>query len=313
RARLNAPHRTPRRQFHPGRCSRANQPAAQTRSRPASLARYSAASAAAIRVERSTAGGTSSATPTLTVIRRGTPPGATCAAGTAARSRSANAAAASAPGPSSSTANSSPPMRAATSSLLTGVLMLPAVGRSTTSPALGTRDLALEDLAEMAPVVQLGECVVGGELVDLLMVPGLDVAVADELEDALADHDVVAVGQHRLGHGLVVHARGIGGAEVADPERVALKPHPAMRARDAAVGNHQVRFVRAADQHRLLAQVHASPQPLAVDDDQAGTTPAAVAGSIAVDGALGGGELVGSGHVAGGFLEGRVYPVDGRR
>src|SRR5690606_35439054 len=129
----------------------------------------------------------------------------------------------------------------------------------------------------------------------------------------LADHDVVAVGQHRLGHRLVVDPGRVGGAEVADPVFVALQPYLAMRARDAAVGNHQVGLVRAADQHRLPAKVDAPSQTLAVDDDQAGTTPAAVAGSIAVDGALGGGELVGSGHVAGGFLEGRVYPVDGRR
>src|SRR5690606_6660119 len=112
-----------------------------------------------------------------------------------------------------------------------------------------------------------------------LVVPGLDVAVADELEDALADHDVVAVGQHRLGHRLVVDPGRVGGAEVADPVLVALQPYLAMRARDAAVGDDQVGLVRAADQHRLPAKVDAPSQTLAVDDDQAGTTPAAVAGS----------------------------------
>src|SRR3546814_3342813 len=104
-------------------------------------------------------------------------------------------------------------------------------------------------LEEVAAVAQVGQRVAGGELVDLLVVVRLHAGVADELEDAFADRDVVAVGQHGLGDRGVVDAGGVGRAEIEDAVLVAVAPDLAVLARYALVGNAQVGFLRTPDQH----------------------------------------------------------------
>src|SRR3546814_6120684 len=96
-----------------------------------------------------------------------------------------------------------------------------------------------------------------------------DVCSSDLLEDAFADGDVVAVGQHGLGDGGVVDAGGIGRAEVADAVLVAVAPDLAVLARYALVGDAQVGFLRTPDQHARGVDVRASAQPGAVDHDHA--------------------------------------------
>src|SRR3546814_9620167 len=71
------------------------QDSTQTRLRPSSLARYSAASAAAIRPARLSCADDSSAMPLLMVIRCDSPPGVHVSAAPAARRRSAKTYAAS--------------------------------------------------------------------------------------------------------------------------------------------------------------------------------------------------------------------------
>src|SRR3546814_19693120 len=97
-----------------------------------------------------------------------------------------------------------------------------------------------------------------------------DVCSSDLLEDAFADGDVVAVGQHGLGDGGVVDAGGIGRAEVADAVLVAVAPDLAVLARYALVGDAQVGFLRTPDQHARGVDVRASAQPGPVDHDQTG-------------------------------------------
>src|SRR5690606_5601775 len=125
-------------------------------------------------------------------------------------------------------------------------------------------------LAEVAAVEQVAQRVVRGELVDLFVVAGFDAGLADELEDALADGDVVAVGQVARVEALVIDRDRIGRAEIADAIDVALAPDPAMLARDALVADGEIGVVGAADEHRRILHVDAPPQALAVDDHEAG-------------------------------------------
>src|SRR3546814_616112 len=119
-----------------------------------------------------------------------------------------------------------------------------ATGVSLTRGGGGGGAFALHVRGGGAGVGQGGQRVAGGELVDLLVVVRLHAGVADELEDAFADCDVVAVGQHGLGDRGVVDAGGVGRAEIEDAVLVAVAPDLAMLARDALVGDAQVRLLR---------------------------------------------------------------------
>src|SRR3546814_6549127 len=137
----------------------------------------------------------------------------------------------------------------------------------------------------------------------------------DELEDAFADGDVVAVGQHGLGDGGVVDAGGIGRAEVADAVLVAVAPDLAVLARYALVGDAQVGFLRTPDQHARGVDVRASAQPGAVDHDHARRARHRAVRAVAEQGALGGfGLAVSVVHVAasGTGLQCSGNPVAGR-
>ena len=93
-------------------------------------------------------------------------------------------------------------------------------------------DLALERLDEVAAVEHLGEAVDRGEPIDLLVVGVLDVVAAEELEDAAADLDEVAVAQHVLVDHLVVDVGAVGRPHVAQHDRVAGVDDLAVVARD---------------------------------------------------------------------------------
>ena len=151
------------------------------------------------------------------------------------------------------------------------------------------RDFLVGHLDEMAAVVDLGQRVVGGELVDLLVVARFHAVLADELEDALADGDLVAVGQHGVaGDAGFVHAGGVGRAEVADAVAAGVAPDPAMFARHALVDDDQVDLLRAADHDRRLVDVGAPAEALAMDHHHACRARRGPQGSVAQHGALGG-------------------------
>ncbi len=163
--------------------------------------------------------------------------------------------------------------------------------------AHGAGDFAIDRFDEVAAVVEVGQRVVGGELVDLLVVVRLHAGVADELEDALAQGQVIAVGQDRLLDRAIVEAGGIGRVQIAYPVLIAVAPDLAMQARHAPVRDVQVGLARAPDHHRLRIDVGAPAQPLALDDHHAGRARAGRTRSIAEDRALGG--LVFGGHASG--------------
>src|SRR5690606_38242579 len=156
-------------------------------------------------------------------------------------------------------------------------------------------------LEEMAAVAQVGQRVAGGELVDLLVVVRFYAGVADELEEAFADGNVVAVGEDALRDRRVVEAGGVGRAQVADAVLVAVAPDLAVLARDALVGDAQVGFLRTPDQHARGVDVGASAEPGAVDHDHAGRTRHRAMRAVAEQGALRGfGWAVAVVHVAAG-------------
>ena len=159
--------------------------------------------------------------------------------------------------------------------------------------AHGARDLLLHRFDEMAAVVHLGQRIVGGELVDLLVVTRLHAAVADELQDALAQGDVVAVDQRRLRHRRIVQPGGVGGAEVAHPVGVAVAPELAVQARDAVVRDVQVGLLRAAHAHPGGVDVRTPAQAFAVDHHHAGRARRGRPRTVAQDGPLRGGWIVG--------------------
>src|SRR5688500_12390950 len=113
--------------------SRAADQPAITRSRPARLARRRAWSARSTSASMGSSGPVAFATPTDT-LTPGTPRSPRSSSRTASRTRSPTSRATAGPGFRSSTANSSPPMRAGTSSSRTAAVMAPATERSTWSP-----------------------------------------------------------------------------------------------------------------------------------------------------------------------------------
>src|SRR5690606_12297613 len=104
--------------------------------------------------------------------------------------------------------------------------------------------------------------------------------------------DVVAVGQHGLVDRYVVDTGGVGRAQVADAAFIALEPDLAVLARDALVGDAQVRLLRAAHQHARIADVRARTQAFTVDHDHARRARRCDMRAVAGQGALRGFEGV---------------------
>ena len=130
-------------------------------------------------------------------------------------------------------------------------------------------DLALERLDEVAPVEDLREAVDRGEPVDLLVVRVLDVVAGEELEDAAADLDEVAVAQHVLVDHLVVDVGAVGRPHVAQHDRVAGVDDLAVVARHRFLIDLDVGLRRPADDDLRPVEVELLAELEAVDDDQA--------------------------------------------
>ena len=126
------------------------------------------------------------------------------------------------------------------------------------------RDFLVDQFDEMPAVVQLGQRVVRGELVDLLVVAGLDAGVADELEDGFAQGDVVAIGGEGSSSvtGSSLKQGAIGRPQVTQPVGIAIAPDLAVAARHRLVRNVQVGLLRAPDGDRLAYSISARlPRP----------------------------------------------------
>ena len=111
--------------------------------------------------------------------------------------------------------------------------------------------LAVEELRQVALVVDLGQAVEDREPVDLLVVLGLDVAAGQEAVDAVADAQVVAVleqpGSVEL---LVVDERAVGALQVADVVASSVRLDAGVAARDGVVVDADVAVVAAAEHER---------------------------------------------------------------
>jgi len=77
-------------------------------------------------------------------------------------------------------------------------------------------ELALEELEQMALVVQTGQSVEDRQLVELIVVGGLDVGPGEELLDGVADAQLVAVPERLAHHALVVDEAAVGAAEILE-------------------------------------------------------------------------------------------------
>jgi len=86
--------------------------------------------------------------------------------------------------------------------------------------ALSTRDLAVRELLEITPIVDLRQTVKDGHAVDLFVVRGLEVMCGQVLEDRAADLDQRAVLERRARHGLRADPRAVRAAQVLEPPRV---------------------------------------------------------------------------------------------
>lgn len=137
---------------------------------------------------------------------------------------------------------------------------------------LGAGDFLVEELGEMTPVTETGQGVVGRQLVDLFVVSGFDRGVTDELQDHLAERDVITVLEHYFKDLLLVHPGGVGRTEVCDAVIVTFSPEPTMPARHALVRQAKVSILGASNDHRIGADVDAPAQALTTDHHHAGRT-----------------------------------------
>jgi len=131
-------------------------------------------------------------------------------------------------------------------------------------------ELALEELAERALVVNPRETILDGHLVDGLVVGRLDVVAREELEDRVADPQQVAVRQPLGRDGQVVDERAVRALQVDDDEGAVVRAlDPGVEARDGVRFHDDVGLGRAADEEGRAAQSEAPSELLPVDLDQA--------------------------------------------
>jgi hypothetical protein len=118
--------------------------------------------------------------------------------------------------------------------------------------ARAARDLALEELEEVALVVGAGQGVHDRHLVDLFVVARLDAGARQELEDRRADLQEVSVAQYRARHRHVVDVRAVGRLQVLDRPGIAVAKHARVAPRHRIAIDLDV-AIRAAPEHDLVA------------------------------------------------------------
>ena len=133
-------------------------------------------------------------------------------------------------------------------------------------------DLALEVVHQVALVVQAGQGIEDRQPVQLLVVIGLDIAAGQEAVQAVADPEVVAIGQRGPFRGRVVDEGPVGALQVRGQITVDVQVEPRMAARDREIVDGDVTVIAAAQDDRFLFQevAGAHRQPGRVDMDQAG-------------------------------------------
>ena len=154
-------------------------------------------------------------------------------------------------------------------------------------PAVPRRavDLALEVVHQVPLVVQAGQRVVDRQPVQLLVVLGLDVAAGQEAVQAVADAEIIAVGQRGVLRGRVVDERPVGALQVGDHVAVDVQVEPRVTARDRMVEDGDVAIVAAAQDDRPPLEQVARPHRQAgrIDVDQAGIIAGPREGSLQLD------------------------------
>ena len=132
------------------------------------------------------------------------------------------------------------------------------------------RELLFEKLEELAAVVEIGQRIDRRELVDFFVIARLDRRAIHELEHAAADRDVIAVLELGLDDRLVVEERLVGRIQILDAKTRRLAPDLRMLARHAALQDLELALRPAADHQRLIADVDALAETLALQHDEAG-------------------------------------------
>src|SRR5262249_6080206 len=137
--------------------------------------------------------------------------------------------------------------------------------------------LAVEELQQVALVVDVGQGVDDRQPVDLLVVLGLDVAAGEVAVDAVADAQVVAVFEPGAQGRRVVDEGAVGALQVSDVVAVGAGLDAGVAARHRVVVDAQVAVAGAADDYGPVAQrvarLHAGAGR--VDVDHAGVAAAA--------------------------------------
>ena len=146
-------------------------------------------------------------------------------------------------------------------------------------------DLALEVVHQVALVVQAGQGIEDRQPVQLLVVIGLDIAAGQEAVQAVADPEVVAIGQRGLFRGRVVDEGPVGAFQVRGQITVDVQVEPRVAARDREIMDGDVTVIAATQDDRLLLQevAGAHRQPGRVDMDQAGVLAGSREGPLRLD------------------------------
>ena len=112
------------------------------------------------------------------------------------------------------------------------------------------RQLAVEELQQVALVVDVGQGVDDGQAIDFLVVLRLDVAAGQEAVDAVADAQVIAVLELADRGGHVVDEGAVGALQIDGVIAVGPGLDAGVAARDGMIVDADVAVVAAAQDHR---------------------------------------------------------------
>ena len=138
--------------------------------------------------------------------------------------------------------------------------------------AVGERELGAQALVERASIVETGEPVVHGRLVEL---PGellVERVLVGELQDGRPAHrDLVAVAEDsRAGDSRAVDEGSVGRIEIVQDGPIPVQPHGGVMARDAVVVEAKVDVVASSQDRLRLGELEHLSEPHASDGDQVG-------------------------------------------
>jgi hypothetical protein len=113
----------------------------------------------------------------------------------------------------------------------------------------GAGELSIQLLYQVALVVNARQPIHDGHPIDRLVVLGLEVGATQELEDRIADLDLVSAAKLLVLHGLIVHIRAVRRVRIDEVIAASSDLDARVATRDAVALQDDVVFGAATDPH----------------------------------------------------------------